>query len=233
MSLELSVIVPAYNEREAIGRVVADWCAELDRLAIDYELRVYDDGSTDGTADALARVAATRPRLVALRHANRGHGPTVLRGYREARGEWVFQTDGDGEASPADFEALWSRRHAYDFLVGRRVERQGGLARRALTFGCRASVRLLFASPIRDANCPYRLMRRTALATLLPALPDTVFAPNAILSGLAARARLRICEIPIRWTPRGSGRSSIFGLRMWAIAWRAFRESAAVARRRR
>ena len=83
----LTLVMPVYNEAAAIGGVVRSWAAELDRLGIDYEMRVYDDGSRDQSAAVLEQLSNEVPRLLVTRHSNRGHGPTILRGYREARGE--------------------------------------------------------------------------------------------------------------------------------------------------
>jgi dolichol-phosphate mannosyltransferase len=228
--LELSVVIPAYNEATAIGEVLEAWSAELGRLGIAHEIRVYDDGSADGTADVLREAAARLPRIVVVTHANRGHGPTVLRGYREASADWIFQTDGDGEGSPDDFATLWRRRDAYDFLVGRRTDRRVPLPRRCLTVGCRLAVQLLFGASIHDANSPYRLMRRSRLVEMLDQVPDRTFAPNAILSGLAARRRLRIHETPVRWERRRAGGGSIFGWRVVRAALRALRDAIVIAR---
>jgi dolichol-phosphate mannosyltransferase len=230
VSLDLSVVIPAYNEAAAIRGVIEAWAGELDRLGVEYEIRVYDDGSADATPTVLRETAAALPRLVVVRHTNRGHGPTVLRGYHEARGEWVFQTDGDGEASPADFARLWSARDAYDILVGNRVTRHAPFARRCVTVGCRLAMRLLFGTRIVDANCPYRLIRRTSLVAMLRALPDETFAPNAVLSGLAARRGLRIFETPVAWEARRTGTVSIFGWRLWKGAIRSLRQSVVIAR---
>ncbi len=94
---------PAYNEADRVASVIEEWTTELDRLGVDYELVVYDDGSTDRTLQVLAACRARHSRLRVERHANMGHGPTILRGYREARGRWVLQLDGDGEVGPEAF----------------------------------------------------------------------------------------------------------------------------------
>src|SRR5579864_1481069 len=107
----LSVVIPVYNEAGAVGPVIRAWVEELDRLHVSYEFLVYDDGSRDDTADVLKLLAATEPRLSVKSHANQGHGPTILAGYREAVGDWVFQVDSDDEMSPASFAELWSHRN--------------------------------------------------------------------------------------------------------------------------
>ena len=196
--LELSVVMPVYNEAGAVGGVVRSWVTELDRLQIRYEFLLYDDGSRDETATVLRQLALTSPPLVVKSHLNMGHGPTIMAGYRDATGEWVFQVDSDDEMSPDSFERLWSRRADFDLLLGCRKDRQSPLARRIISAGSRAVVGAVFGRGIRDVNTPYRLIRRSALTVLLPRIPSRAFAPNVIMAGLAVRERLRIDEI---WYP--------------------------------
>lgn len=228
---ELSVVMPVYNESEAISGVIADWTEQLQRLGVDYELLVYDDGSKDDTPSLLRRAASEHPRLTPAHHPNRGHGPTILRGYREARGEWVFQTDGDGDMDATGFEALWAKRSEADFLLGYRVGRRWSIARRLVTRAAWLSVQLLFGKGIRDVNAPYRLMRRTWLEKALADLPEDLFAPNLILSGLAIRSGARIAEVPVAHRGRRYGTGSLVGFRVAVPAIRAFLETVRVALR--
>jgi dolichol-phosphate mannosyltransferase len=204
--------MPVYNEGASIEQAVQNWMSEVEPLGIRYEFRVYDDGSRDNTEQVLRALAANRAHLHVTRHANIGHGPTILRGYREARGEWVFQTDSDGEMDVKAFRTLWDQRESYDFLVGSRHGRDSPVTRRLVTAVSRLSVRLLFGQGIRDVNSPYRLMRATRLRELLGGLPIDLFAPNVILSGLAARNRLRMFETHVPHTSRQHGRSSLNSL---------------------
>ena len=225
----LSVVMPAYCEERGIVGVVSAWMAELDRLGIDYEFLVYDDGSNDRTREVLQELAAERPRLIVRSHSNRGHGPTILVGYREARGEWVFQTDSDGEMPAADFEALWKNRRDFDFLVGYRQHRQSTVARRLVTAASRLAVRLLFGRSVRDVNSPYRLMRRASLTKMLRCVPPTTFAPNVVLAGLAARMKLRLYEIPVRHAGQRTVTAALNKWKLWKTAVRCFRQTASIA----
>ena len=229
----LSVVIPVYNEEGAIGAVLDEWTAVLDALRIDYEMRVYDDGSRDGSRAAIESRAASHARVVALHHANRGHGPTILRGYGESRGEWVFQTDSDGE-TPADaFPRLWELRADYDFIVGTRSGRHSPVPRRMLSGGARLAARLLFGARMRDVNSPYRLMRGAWLREQLPFLSTASAVPNVILSGLAARTKARIAEVPVVFAERRAGTSSLSLRRSARYAASALGEAVRVARRLR
>lgn len=226
---ELSVVLPVYNEGEVIERVLAGWSARLDDLGIDYELAAYDDGSRDQTLEVLRRAAEDDPRLLAHSHPNRGHGPTLLRGYREARGDWVFQTDSDDEIPPEPFEELWSRRSEHDFLIGARSDRRAPLARRIITWSARRTVHLLFGRGIDDLNCPFRLIRRYWLQEQAIELPEDTFAPNVILSGLAIRQGLRIYEHSVPYRPRATGSVSIGSWRLWWAAMKSFHQTVRAA----
>ncbi|OGL17275.1 MAG: hypothetical protein A3F92_02250 [Candidatus Rokubacteria bacterium RIFCSPLOWO2_12_FULL_71_22] len=226
---DLSVVMPVYNEAGVIARVVRAWTAALDRLDVDYELRLYDDGSRDGTGAILERLAQDLPRLVVTRQPNSGHGPTILRGYGEARGTWVFQVDSDDEMGPEHFARLWENREHHDLLLGRREARHSPLVRRVITGASRLTVWALFGRAVGDVNAPYRLFRRSCLAPMLRRIPRDTFAPNVILSGLAARDGLRVLEVGVPHRGRSTGRVSLVRWRLWRAAARSFRQTVAVA----
>jgi dolichol-phosphate mannosyltransferase len=226
LTLELSVVMPVYNEEAAIEGVIREWSDELHRLGIQFELLLYDDGSRDGTRAILERIGTRNPRVIAHTHANRGHGPTILRGYSEARGVWVFQTDSDGEMPASGFEALWRRRESFDLLVGSRGGRKLSFGRFLLTFGSRAVVGIAFGRGVRDVNSPYRLMRGSWFHDeILPFIPLSTAVPNIAICGLASRRRARVLEVPVPYTPRRLGSSSINVPRAARLAWRGVVET--------
>jgi glycosyltransferase involved in cell wall biosynthesis len=228
--VELSVVMPVYREAEVLPGVLDAWSKTLGEAGIDYELRAYDDGSPDESLAILRDRAADDPRLVVGSHANQGHGPTILRGYREARGRFVLQVDSDGELPAAPFLELWRGHEDLDFGIGVRAYGARAAVRRLVSAVARWSVRLFFGPGLRDPNCPYRLMRRAWLERALAHLPERAFAPNVLLSGLAVREGVRLRELPLAANARRAGTSSLGGVRLWRGAWRAFRETLAVAR---
>ena len=225
----LTVILPVYNEAAVIRQTVESWVDSLRRLDVGYELRAYDDGSKDRSGEILDQMTASIAGLRVIHQPNAGHGPTVLRGYREAKSEWIFQTDSDGEIGPEGFTTLWQHRHDFDFLVGFRRGRHAPLARRWMSTGARWTIRLGFGQTIRDANIPYRLMRRERLMPLLAYVPPSTFAPNIALSGLAAADGLRIFESPVDSRQRAGGQTSLQRLQLLRAAYRSFVETAALA----
>lgn len=221
--------MPVYNESSRVESVVTEWLVELEALKVDYTLLIYDDGSTDDTPQILCDLSRAHPRLVCRRQENRGHGPTILRGYQEAEGEWIFQTDSDGEVSATYFRDLWARRGDYDLLLAYRVGRVSNVARKLLSWAARKSVSILFSVRLRDVNAPFRLIRTSCLKQQLPVIPEGTLAPNVFLSGLIGKAGGRIYEHPA--AHQGSGSSSISILGIARFSWVSIWQALQVARR--
>src|SRR5262249_42857609 len=128
--------------------------------------------------------------------------------------------------------SLWRKREGYDLLVGGRDQREEPPVRFLITQVSRLTVRLLFGPGVRDVNAPYRLFRRSRLVPLLERIPGEPFAPNVILSGLPARARLRIGEWPVPCRGRRGGKSSLTPVRILKGSVRSFWETVGAGLRR-
>jgi dolichol-phosphate mannosyltransferase len=226
---ELALVLPAFDEAPRVGDVVAEWDGALAGLGIDYEIHVYDDGSRDATPEILAACAGRSPRLRVTRQANRGHGPTVVRGYREAEAEWIAQADADGEIPAAAFAALWERRRGADLVLGRRTGRPQRAARRAVSAVARAAVRVLGGGAgAADVNVPFRLLRRARWQTTLAALPADLFAPNVALTALALARGWRVVEVPVPHVTRRTDAGTLVSARLARGAARSLFETLSV-----
>ena len=226
----LAVVMPVYNEEEAVGAVLDKWADALDSLGIDYRIRAYNDGSKDGSLAAMRAAAGRHARIDARDKPNGGHGHTILLGYREAAADgfdWIFQIDSDDEMGPEKFGELWSRRGDFDFLVGIRDGRVQALPRKIISFVSRMAVRIFYGKGVWDVNTPYRLMRASAFRDFYAAIPERTFAPNVILSGLAARHRLRLFETRVPQRDRTTGEVSIKKWKLLKAALRSFYQTVA------
>jgi glycosyltransferase involved in cell wall biosynthesis len=223
---ELAVIIPVYNEEEAIGAVLDKWTKELDKLGIDYTINPYNDGSKDGSWNVIMAKEKQYPgRIVGHNKSNSGHGPTILQGYRDAAQagyEWIFQVDSDDEMGPEGFAELWRNRDRYDFLVGIRDGRKQALPRKIISAISRLSVRMFYGQSIWDVNTPYRLMRVSAFCNVFQEIPSKTFAPNVILSGMAAKLKLRYFETRVPQHDRTTGEVSIKKWKLFKAAMKSF-----------
>jgi dolichol-phosphate mannosyltransferase len=199
----VAVAIPAYNEAEGIG----GFLEEIDRALRPHvgalHIVVVDDGSTDGTGEVLERV---RPSLACtfevLRNPiNRGHGPSVVEGYRRAleRGpDYVLQVDGDGQFHGSDLRRLLvlllDDAHA---VSGVRRFRQDPWFRMAMTRLLRTYVHTSFGVAARDPNCPLRGYEAALLSELLAAIPNNCLIPNLYLTVVAARRGVALLEVDV------------------------------------
>lgn len=201
--MEITFLIPAYNEARTIGEV-------LDRVAalgLDFEAVVVDDGSTDTTADIVASSAEANERIRLLRKVNGGKGSALRHGIPHCQGDIVVIQDADMEYDPSDVPALIEpiRRKAADVVYGSRLS--GGRPQRAYMFWHLVGNRflslitgLLFNTTITDMETGYKAFRGDVLKELH--LTENHFGIEPEITGEICRRGLRIYEMPIAYYGR-------------------------------
>ena len=224
----LSIIIPAYNEEEGIGRIVERVLAVRPALAAmgwGMELIVVDDGSRDRTAIRVSQYPDAR----LIRHpGNRGYGAAIKTGFRSATGEYLAFLDADGTYPPESFPELCKAalEHGADLVVGSRMSgarSEMPLTRRVGNIAFAMLLSLIGNAPVRDTASGQRVLRRDVLPLLYP-LPDGLqFTPA--MSTRAIHENLKIVETPIPYAERvGRSKLSVVrdGFRFTnAIVWTA------------
>jgi dolichol-phosphate mannosyltransferase len=229
-TLDLVVVIPAYNEEACIHEVVPHWIngiAEVVPLNR-FKLLVINDGSRDQTGNILDELACQYPNLIAKHQLNGGHGNAIFNGYKMAvqmNPEFVFQTDSDDQFVPGDFRKFWEKRDQSDFVLGFREVRNDDPFRLLITRILKYSLLVIYGTYIHDANIPFRLIRTTFLTRLLQALPvNTPFAPNIFLSVLAKKSGQKLFDIPVLHKERETGEVSIRHMKLLKVCWQSFIE---------
>jgi glycosyltransferase involved in cell wall biosynthesis len=161
---DVSVVIPAYDEEEAVGAVVAAARGQ----AAWREVLVVDDGSSDRTAE---RAAAAGARVV--RHPyNKGNGAAIKTGIREARGEVVLFLDADGQHDPSDMVRLVSPVGVFDMVIGARSWADQPPVRALGNAVFTALASWLTGRRIPDLTSGFRAARRERLLDVLHLLPN-------------------------------------------------------------
>src|ERR1700730_8893128 len=212
----LSIVMPAYNEEEIIEKTVREWYAEILAKILGAELIVVNDCSKDKTGKVLMRLAQEIPALRPLTpERNGGHGKALRYAFDHVTQAWVFQTDSDRQHLPSDFWKLWEQRETSDFVLGVRSTRADGAVRVFITTVMRVANFVVWGLWIRDANCPFKLMRRHAMETVLVRIPRDSFIPMVMLSILCRKMKYRVTEVVVQHLPRRGGEQSLSGLWKW------------------
>lgn len=211
----LTVVVPAYNEEEAIGDTVSRCVAARDFIVehspvSSVEIVVVSDGSTDRTAEIVRQIPDVS--LIEF-EKNRGYGAAIKEGFRQGTGDFVGFLDGDGTCDPKFFATLCTELvdGDADVSLGSRMgpDSQMPFVRRVGNVGFALLLGVLCGRRIQDTASGMRVIRREALPDLYP-LPDGLhFTPamstRAILNGVAIR------ETPMPYEERvGDSKLSVF-----------------------
>ena len=215
MSIELSVVVPVFNERDNIPPLVGEVVAAL-RGKVPFEIVYVNDQSKDDSLDVLRALKATTPELRVISHLKQSGQSTAVRtGVKAARGAWIATLDGDGQNDPADIPKLLAARDAADkdvkLFAGWRVNRKDtGSKRWASKFANAIRSRLL-RDETPDTGCGIKLFERAVFLDL-PYFDHM----HRYLPALVKRAGWKSVSVPVNHRERGSGVSKYNNLgRAW------------------
>ncbi len=201
--MEISVVIPVLDEEKGIDRCFSAVSAALDEAGRDYEIIFVDDGSTDGSFDAMRGYAETSDRVVLVKLArNVGQQRAILIGMKYSRGDCVIAFDGDLQFSPSCLAALADEVKAgHDIVSGVRHSRKDNLLLTMIPswFG-RVLVNQALGVNVRDFGAVKGFSRRIVDRLIEIGNPVNVYATAYTLT----RSH---CEIPVEHQPRTEGRS--------------------------
>lgn len=222
-AVELSVVVPVFNELANLDPLVERVRTTLDAQPLAWELLAVDDGSSDGSSDRLDELAAAEPRLTVLHFVrNSGQSAALDAGFRHARGRLVALLDADLQTYPEDLPLLIDlvEKEGVDAAVGIRAERQdSGWKRFSSRFANRVRNRLT-REDIVDTGCPLKVIRAEAVRSVIPFNGMHRFLPTLLrMGGFTVR------QVPVRHAPRAAG-TSHYGT--WDRAARGLRDALGV-----
>ena len=214
---ELSIVIPFYNEEKHAAAVLR----EVAECQPDAEIIAVDDGSADGTCEAMKSV----PGVTILRaSANKGQSAALYAGLCAAKGRFVATMDGDGQNDPADFAKMLEimREGKTDVVYGYRRKRNDSFSKRAASRIANSVRRAILYDGVRDAGCGIKMFKRDAIQYLVP-----FNGMHRYMAAIFRQANLEIVEVPVGHRARISGKSKYTnwerGLRgiydLFGVAW--------------
>jgi len=203
--MDISVVIPVYNEVEALPELYRALTDTLDRLPQSAEVVFADDGSRDGSAAALDGIAEGDPRVRVL-HLSRNYGQTaaLMAAIRNSTGDVIIPMDGDGQNDPADIPRLLAKlAEGYDLVSGWRTTRQDdALTRRLPSVIANRLISALLHVPLPDYGCTLKAYRREVVEDVRLYGEMHRFIPI-----YAAWEGARVTELAVAHHPRRFGRS--------------------------
>ena len=206
--MDLSLIIPAFNESEALPELIGEIDQACEGLGLEWETIVVDDGSTDGTFGLISGMAETNPRVGVVRmRRNFGKSAALAAGFGVTRGETVITIDGDGQDDPADIPKLLAGLESgSDLVSGWKSERQDPFTRRFASKIFNWFTAKVTGVKLHDMNCGYKAYRGECARSI-----EVYGEMHRFLPVFAAQQGWRVSEIPVNHRPRLHG-SSRFGL---------------------
>jgi glycosyltransferase involved in cell wall biosynthesis len=206
--VDLSVVIPAYNEQDSLDSLVGEIDDACGPLGLEYEILIVDDGSTDGTVDAIERLARTNPRVWGIRlRRNFGKSEALAVGIGQTVSELVITLDADGQDNPADIPRMLDELDAgLDLVSGWKVNRRDPLTRRVASRIFNKATAWTTGVDMADMNCGFKAYRGDCARSL-----DIYGEMHRYLPVLAHQEGWRVGEIPVDHRAREHGRSK-FGL---------------------
>jgi len=203
--IELSIVIPSYNEKNRIERTLDAYISFFDKTGIPYEI-IVADYSNDGSKDLIKDYQKKHKNITLLDINKRGKGLAVFEGFRIAKGEYLSFTDADNATPPEEFHKIYKSIKGYDAAIGSR-----GLGRSKVVSYHQSPLRklgsfvlgvlfvnLMFGLEILDTQCGAKIFKREKILKIIPKMRIT----NSIFD-IELLWRFKrigtIKEVPIRW----------------------------------
>lgn len=209
--IDVSVILPAYNEAKRIRNTVAATANTLKEITSSFEIIIAEDGSTDGTADIAAELSRTHEYVKHLHSdARQGRGKALNRAFKYASGDILCYIDVDLATDMKHLRQLIDaiRYDGYDFSTGSRMMPQSDvkrpLKRGFASKGFNLFTRTLLRSKLYDHQCGFKAFKRESLFVLLDSIEDEHWFWDTELLVRAQHADYKVKEFPVIWRHGGA-----------------------------
>jgi len=214
---QVSILLPAHNEANTIQQTILDFYNEIG-TKIPVEVIVSEDGSTDGTKEALMELTKKMPIKLILGEERKGYMKGVKDGLKLVGSDFIFFSDSDGQHVPSDFWKLYEKRDKYDLIVGKKIKRVDPPHRILISNVFHLMVRVLFKLPIRDPDTAYRLIRKEVVDDVADGARILKYSFWTEFTVRAFRKGYRVTEVPVVHRGRLNGSTRLYnGTKLFSI----------------
>ncbi len=216
MQVDLSIIIPAYNEESHITLCAQTVLSFFENRSESIEVLIVDDGSDDGTLEVIRKLSQTNAVVHALTNGkNRGKGFTVRHGVLESKGEVVLFTDVDLSTPIQEYDRL--RKHldqGYDIAFGSRALAKSELKIRQpwyrVMLGRLANRAIQAVVPalkgIKDTQCGFKLFKGDVARKIFPLQRNERWGFDFEILHIARKHGFKVVEVPVEWSHSGDSR---------------------------
>lgn len=238
MAKKLSVVIPAYNEEQRIGKTLQDVDEYLEKQGYDYEILVVDNGSRDKTVETVRSLAAgtvqnarvlEQPPIV----PGNNKGNAVKKGILESIGEYVVFMDADNATPIREIEKFWPfLESGYEVVIGSRylnpasVKIRQPLYKVILSRMANMLIQFVLIPHIKDTQCGFKAFKTSAAKEIFKNITIYGWAFDMELLAIALKFSYRIKEVPVSWEEHGGSHVPLKAyiqslLSLFVIKWRA------------
>lgn len=206
----VSIFYPCYNDWGTMGSMILLSVQTAERLGLDYDITIIDDGSDAHTLALLEQIEQDYTHVKILRHeSNRGYGGALRSGFAAAEREWIFYTDGDAQYDVREMVHLLEKAGPdVDVIQGYKITRHDPLHRRIIGRIYHTIVRVAFGLKLRDVDCDFRLLRRSIFDEI-----ELTSDSGVICAEMMTKIQhfgYRVAEVPVHHYQRAHGKSQFF-----------------------
>ena len=211
----VSVIIPVYNERGTLGDLHQQLADVLPTIARGWEILFVDDGSSDGSSEALQDLARrdANVRVITFR-TNRGKAEALNEGFREARHEIVVTMDADLQDLPSELPRMLAGMEGYDMVSGWKRRRHDPIGKTLPSRIFNWVTSTVSGVRLHDFNCGFKAYRHEVLAEV-----DLYGEMHRFIPVIAARRGFRVGEVAVEHAPRRWGKSKYGFTRLFKGAY--------------
>ena len=213
--LELSIVVPVYNEKENVSILCNQLTRVCDSIGISCEFLFVDDGSSDATYEALSALHRQNPRIRLIRfRRNFGQTAAMSAGFEHARGRTIISMDGDLQNDPADIPRLMAKlEEGHDVVCGWRKNRQDKFwSRRLPSVVANWLIGLITGVPIHDNGCSVKAYRASVIKQV-----QLYGELHRFIPAMSTLAGAKAAEIIVNHHARKYGKSKYGISRIWRV----------------